>query len=244
MKICVHFLTAIVIALVAGFALSACGGASAKREVVFDDAAHIAAADEVVLSDAEVASGNSTDEIAEAAAAAERKNEPLKILADKSELETAYDGYGNKSETRYFKNHPRLKFVMVRTAADGARQIFVYGYAGGPALMPEDFSEKALTAPADDIANAAGLKARRGDGTQITNFLRRSEGSNAPPPPPAQLPQQTAPPPQNQTPQAAEEPSAAKESAQPDSLTENSKQSVSPLDDDSKKTPVDDLSNQ
>ena len=242
MKSIVRFLTAIVIAAAAGVVLTACGDASAKKEVVFDDAAHIAAADEVVLSDAEAASGNSSDQIAAetAAAAAARKIEPLKILADNSELETAYDGYGSKSETRYFKNHPRLKFVMVRTATDGTRQVFVYGYASGPALMPEDFSEKALSAPADEIANAAGLKARRGDETQITNFLRRSE--TAQPAPPVQASQSVSMP-QNQTRQITGEPNAS-DSAPPNSAAESSNQSGSPVDDNSENSPIDNLNDQ
>lgn len=178
MKSFVFFWTAL-----AAVAFSACGGdASNTREVKFDDAAHVVAADEVVISDADL-KNNSLNASADMTAN-QNRTEPIKILADKSELETSYDAYGNKSETRYFKNRSRLKFVLVRTASDGEKQVFVYGYGNDTKLMPEDFSELALTRSAEEIAAAAGLKNRIGDTNKLNNFLKKSESA----PPAVQMP--------------------------------------------------------
>jgi hypothetical protein len=84
---------------------------------------------------------------------------PNRTLADRSELQTTFDGYGNKTEIRSFKGHPRLFSVAVTTAVDGTKRVMVYGYEGELKRMPEDFAEKALTASATEIANAAEFKA-------------------------------------------------------------------------------------
>jgi hypothetical protein len=84
---------------------------------------------------------------------------PNRTLADRSELQTTFDGYGNKTETRSFKGHPRLDLVAVTTAVDGTKRVMVYGYEGELKRMPDDFAEKALTASATEIANAAEFKA-------------------------------------------------------------------------------------
>ncbi len=89
------------------------------------------------------------------------RTEPNQILADKSEVVTMFDGYGNKTETRYFKSHPRLDIIIVRTAVDNTRQVFVYGFGGKTVSMPEEFAVTALNASADEIAEAAGLKQTR-----------------------------------------------------------------------------------
>src|SRR5262245_21246730 len=42
------------------------------------------------------------------------------------EIKTTYDAFGNKTEIRLFLNHPRLKQIMLRTLADGQRQVYLY----------------------------------------------------------------------------------------------------------------------
>jgi hypothetical protein len=89
------------------------------------------------------------------------KTEPARTLADKSEIITMFDGAGNKTETRYFKGHSRLQLVIVRTATDETKQIFVYGFGTEVMPMPEEFAATALSGSAEEIANAAGLKQTR-----------------------------------------------------------------------------------
>lgn len=121
-----------------------------------------------------------TEEIQSSQEADTRKPavEPTLTFADKSELVTMFDGYGNKTETRYFKGHPRLQLVTIRTAAGGMKQVIVYGFGSDVKMMPEEFAEKALTASATEIANAAELKTTR---PYKDTFSRTSA-----PPPPAQ----------------------------------------------------------
>lgn len=83
-----------------------------------------------------------------------------RLLADKSEVETSIDGFGNKTETRYFKEHSRLKLVILRTSVDGNQEATVYGYGGNVETLT-DLGDKALTASGNEIADAAKLYATR-----------------------------------------------------------------------------------
>lgn len=89
------------------------------------------------------------------------KTEPNLTLNDKSEIVTMYDGYGNKTETRYFKGHSRVQLVVVRSAMDKTKQVFVYGFDDETIQMDGKFSEVALNGSGDEIANAADLKTTR-----------------------------------------------------------------------------------
>lgn len=84
-------------------------------------------------------------------------SQDTKTYASSSKLETMTDRYGNKTETRCFDFHPRLRCVMLSTSADGQRKIFVYGQNGDVKGLPENMLDRAMTASADDIANAAGI---------------------------------------------------------------------------------------
>lgn len=89
-----------------------------------------------------------------------------KVAADQSRINTLYDGFGNKTETRCFNNHPRLQCVMLRTTGDGKRQVFVYGQNGDVKDLPEDMLDKTTTASGDELADAAGLYEVRQNRTQ------------------------------------------------------------------------------
>ncbi|HEX8738031.1 MAG TPA: hypothetical protein VF721_22045 [Pyrinomonadaceae bacterium] len=78
-------------------------------------------------------------------------------MSDNSEITVMYDGYGNKLEKRYFKGNPRLTSVLIRTAADGRREILVYGQNGEKRTIDGEIADRLLSAPADEIANAAKL---------------------------------------------------------------------------------------
>ncbi|HEX8367896.1 MAG TPA: hypothetical protein VF604_05090 [Pyrinomonadaceae bacterium] len=85
---------------------------------------------------------------------------PQKI-SDNSEITVMYDGFGNKLEKRYFKGHPRLDSVLVRTAADGRREILAYGRNGEKRPIDGELGNRLMSASADEIANAAKIYGTR-----------------------------------------------------------------------------------
>ncbi len=136
--------------MAAGF--SACTSVRSKplKEIVFDDK----------NTTGEISITNEDLQQSSISNSADEKIEQSQTLSDKSELETRYDAYGNKIETRRFKNHTLVDIVVVRTATNKIKQIFVYGF-GDVVSMPEDFASTALSASSDEIANSAGLKTTR-----------------------------------------------------------------------------------
>lgn len=142
----------------------ACGAgetASEQRsEVIIDDGYKGSSGDEVVIDERDLNLQTSTT--------AKNFEEISRILKDGSELIVKYDGYGNKTETRRFKNHPRISTILIRTAVNGKRRFYIYGY-GDVKTPPAEMMDKALTASADDLANAAGLYEERSD-EEIVNF--------------------------------------------------------------------------
>lgn len=78
-------------------------------------------------------------------------------MSDKSEITVMFDGFGNKLEKRYFKGHPRLHSVLIRTAVDGRREILVYGQNGEKNSVDGELGKRLLSASADEIANAAKI---------------------------------------------------------------------------------------
>lgn len=83
--------------------------------------------------------------------------EPVRKLADNSEIYVMDDGFGNKTVTRFFPGHPRLKKVILRNGADGRMQIFVYGQNGAVENLSEKLVEQALNSRADELANLANI---------------------------------------------------------------------------------------
>ena len=69
-----------------------------------------------------------------------------------------YDGFGNKTETRFFDNNLLLQNIIVRTSVKGEKQIFVFGQNGEVKQeLPAEMASKVLTAPANELATAAGI---------------------------------------------------------------------------------------
>lgn len=142
----------------------------------------------------------------------ESRTEPKQILADESELVTMFDGYGNKTETRYFKGHPRLQLVQVRTATDETKQILVYGFGTEIVSMPAEFAAIALNASGDEIANIAGLKTTRPFKSSFASF------TPTPTPMRSEIPAQVIPvevQPQIEAEETAKPENPAKETEQP-----------------------------
>lgn len=149
--------------------LSGCTDAESKssEEVVLDSSSN-GSSDEVYITNADVKSENrkiSTTQIS-------AQNEST-ILSDNSKIETLVDGFGNKTQTRYFPGHPRLRMLIMRTSVAGKQEVTVYGNAGDTKIVP-DLGNKALTASGDEIANTAQLFATSSYGG-AKNFMKRSK---------------------------------------------------------------------
>lgn len=137
---------------------AACSGkgesSGAGDVVVIEDGYSAKTKDEIVIGDADfiaVSTSNAGEKIS--------SSELTKIASDSSRIDTMYDGYGNRTDTRCFNYHPRIKCVLVRSAAgrDGQKQIFVYARSGEVKKLSEEMSDKVLTLPANEIASAAGI---------------------------------------------------------------------------------------
>lgn len=113
--------------------------AKAKNEIVIDDAAFI---------------GKVSANFGDKAGTSER----TKIAADSSQINTMYDAFGNRSDSRCFNFNPRIKCILARASASGGDiEIFVYARGGEVKKLSEDFYGKILTLPAREIAQAAGI---------------------------------------------------------------------------------------
>lgn len=138
-----------------------------EKEVVFDDGGPTAGK-EISISDSDVQKAPT-----QIITAKPSIREADRTLRDRSQVETWIDGFGNKTETRYFKDNPRLRFIILRTSVDGTKVVTVYGY-GSDTQTFNDLGDTALTASADDIANAAKLTATRSYLAK-PNFMKRSK---------------------------------------------------------------------
>lgn len=104
--------------------------------------------------------------------AKESSQEPRRLLSDKSVVETLIDGFGNKTETRTFNGHPRLRFIIVKTAMDGTKTITVYGYDPDTKTL-DNFEGDPINVSGDEIANAAKLYKTKTLADTPPNFLKK-----------------------------------------------------------------------
>lgn len=74
-----------------------------------------------------------------------------------SEISVSFDGGGNKIENRYFKEDSRLSSLVLLTKTNGEKEIRIYGLNGQFSNLPSDIKIDVMTAPADEIADAAGI---------------------------------------------------------------------------------------
>jgi hypothetical protein len=150
---------------------SSCTSVESKNseEVVIDSSSRVAnEQEEVVISDADLQDKNK-----QISTVQEVTGQAKRLLPDESVIETLIDGFGNKTETRYFKEHPRLRLIILRTSAEGNQEVTVYGYESDTAKIA-DLGEKALTASGDEIANAAQLVATRGT-SETPAFVKKNK---------------------------------------------------------------------
>lgn len=154
--------------------LSACTTVESKtpEEVVIEDTSK--GGNEIVINNSDIKTENK-----QISTSTESAQLPKRILSDGSNVETLIDGFGNKTETRYFPGHLRVRFIIVRTSVDGKQQVTVYGY-GDDTKTLADLGDIALTASGDEIANAAGLFVTR-TLKDPPNFMKKRKTEIQPP---------------------------------------------------------------
>ncbi len=103
---------------------------------------------------------------------------------DNSQINTMIDGFGNKTETRIFSDHPLLQRLVVRTAVNGQKKVFVYGKNGDVKKLPIDMLDKAMNASANELAKSAGIFMGRDPGNDsYTLALLRTKSAEKTLPP-------------------------------------------------------------
>ena len=80
---------------------------------------------------------------------------------DNSQITTSTDASGVKTETRVFRNNPRVSRVVVTTQPSGQRTVRVYSTTGEEKVV--DDLEDALDATGDTVARAAGWTADKAE---------------------------------------------------------------------------------
>jgi len=81
--------------------------------------------------------------------------------ADNSQITTTTDASGVKTETRVFRNNPRVSRVVVTTQPSGQRTVRVYSATGEEKLV--DDLDDALEATGETVARAAGWTADKAE---------------------------------------------------------------------------------
>lgn len=76
---------------------------------------------------------------------------------DGSTIRVSYDGHGNKTETRYFFNHPNLKMLIVTISNNGDKEGLVYGHNNEHKKLPIELIDQALTLQGNEIAQKVGI---------------------------------------------------------------------------------------
>ena len=125
---------------------------SSQEEVVIDDGYKTTPEGEVIFDDLSVAGNDES-----VSDPRPHSPEKTKIIADGLHITTMYDGYGNKTETRSFDDDALLRTIIVRTSGKGEKQVFVFAQNGTVRNLPVNMQNKAMTAPASEIAAAAGI---------------------------------------------------------------------------------------
>jgi len=92
---------------------------------------------------------------------------------DNSEITTATDNTGTRTETRVFRDNPRVSKVVV-TTRDGKRTVRVYSKTGEERELKDDVGD-ALQATGDKIADGAGWVADKAE----TAFDKTKDGVKA-----------------------------------------------------------------
>jgi hypothetical protein len=147
----------LILAVVSASFLAGCSrteAASGGEEVVFDEG-YKTKNNEIIIDDSAFG-----DKPVQITAESQKRDEGIRTLSDKSVIETLVDGFGNRTETRAFPGHVRLRMVIVRTSIDNKQTVTVYGY-GSDTKNVDEIANIALTGSADEIADKAKLTVTR-----------------------------------------------------------------------------------
>jgi hypothetical protein len=133
--------------------------------VVFDDGYKTNEKGEVVFEDNTFAGSEPVSMTKESS------QEMTRTLSDTSKITVMYDGFGNKTEIRIFNNDMRLRQVILRSFADGRKQVFVYGQNGMVSPLPAEMIDEVMNTPSSAIASAAGILEGKPRQTITRNFV-------------------------------------------------------------------------
>ena len=86
-----------------------------------------------------------------------------RTAADNSEITTSVDAAGTKTETRIFKNNPRVAKVVVTTRKDGTRTVKAYSPSGEEKEVTGSDSDNILEATGDKVADGAHFVADKAE---------------------------------------------------------------------------------
>ena len=92
---------------------------------------------------------------------------------DNSEISTTVDSEGTRTETRTFRNNPRVSKVVVTTRKDGTRTVKVTSRSGEEKVV--DTTEDVLKATGDKVADGAGFVADKAEDAKDTTVSATKE---------------------------------------------------------------------
>lgn len=107
----------------------------------------------------------------------ESRREQTRMEKDNSVVETMYDAFGNKTESRVFYKDSLLKMVVLQTSADGQQQALIYGQNGEVKTAPPLMLDKVLTSVAGEIAKTVEIF----EGRRENEMLAKLQTAQTPP---------------------------------------------------------------
>ncbi len=87
----------------------------------------------------------------------EGRQEVAQMGSGNSIIQTMYDAFGNKTESRVFENDSFLKMIVLKTSASGQQEALVYGQNGEVKVAPQSLLGKVLTSVAGEIAKTVQI---------------------------------------------------------------------------------------
>lgn len=103
------------------------------------------------------------------ATAKEQSADARQNVGDGSQIKVMYDGFGNKTITRFFYNHPLIAGIVSKISSTGKIKTFIYGKGGEVKTLAQNAGDLAQTATADEIAKLAGIFSVRKQESNVLN---------------------------------------------------------------------------
>lgn len=107
-----------------------------------------------------------------------KEKETLETQKDGSQLNTLFDGYGNKTQIRTFFDDGLVKFVIVKTFSDGGQQALVFAQNGEIKVVPDELINKFLTLSGKEIAKIVGIIEGRKENEFLANLREKQMENN------------------------------------------------------------------